>query len=157
MPQVILAMRTNRLERVSMNEKKILLGDQLGEFVFQHSWIGSCPVSWADRELSIRIRLIASQGDAPTAAQKKALRAFEQSKTDTLQKCKALLKPYCERVYGAECSGKAVEEYLTPVAGIFEKNGEYGFLFKCRFEDEINLAVKFSGIKAEVGTDDILL
>lgn len=140
-----------------MNENKMLVDDKLGEFVFRRAWIGSCPVTWADRELSMRIRLIASQGDVPTTAQKEALRAFVESKADTLQRCKVLLKPYCERVYGATCREKAVEAYLEPVAGVFEKNGEYGFLFKCQFEDEINLAVKFSGDKTEVGTDDILL
>ena len=140
-----------------MNENKMLVDDKLGEFVFRRAWIGSCPVTWKDRELAMRIRLIASQGDVPTAAQKDALRTFVESKVDTLQRCKVLLKPYCERVYGAECRGKPVETYLEPVAGVFEKNGEYGFLFKCQFEDEINLAVKFTGDKAEVGTDDILL
>lgn len=140
-----------------MNENKMLVDDKLDEFVFRRAWIGSCPVTWEDRKLAMRIRLIASQGDVPTAAQKEALRTFVESKADTLQRCKVLLKPYCERVYGAECRGKAVETYLEPVAGVFEKNGEYGFLFKCQFEDEINLAVKFTGDKAEVGTDDILL
>ena len=140
-----------------MNENKMLVDDKLGEFVFRRAWIGSCPVTWMDRELAMRIRLIVSQGDVPTAAQKEALRTFVESKVDTLQRCKVLLKPYCERVYGAECRGKPVETYLEPVAGVFEKNGEYGFLFKCQFEDEINLAVKFTGDKAEVGTDDILL
>ena len=114
-----------------MNENKMLVDDKLGEFVFRRAWIGSCPVTWEDRDLTMRIRLIASQGDVPTAAQKEALRRFVESKADTLQRCKVLLKPYCERVYG--------------------------FLFKCQFEDEINLAVKFTGDKAEVGTDDILL
>lgn len=140
-----------------MNENKMLVDDKLDEFVFRRAWIGSCPVTWADRELSMRIRLIASQGDVPTAAQKEALRVFVQSTSDMLEKCKVLLRPYCERVYGAQCRGKAVEAYLEPVAGVFEKNGEHGFLFKCQFEDEINLAVKFTGDKAEVGTDDILL
>jgi len=140
-----------------MNENKMLVDNKLGEFVFRRAWIGSCPVTWKDKELTMRIRLIASQGDVPPAAQKEALRTFVESKADTLQRCKVLLKSYCERVYGAECRGKAVETYLEPVAGVFEKNGEYGFLFKCQFEDEINLAVKFTGDKAEVGTDDILL
>ena len=140
-----------------MNENKMLVDDTLGEFVFRRAWIGSCPVTWADRELTIRIRLIASQGEVPTEAQRDALRTFVRSKSNTLQKCKVLLKSYCERVYRADCRGKIVEAYLEPVAGVFEKNGEYGFLFKCQFEDEINLAVKFTGDKAEVGTDDILL
>ena len=99
-----------------MNENKMLVDDKLDEFVFRRAWIGSCPVTWADRELSMRIRLIASQGDVPTAAQKEALRVFVQSTSDMLEKCKVLLKPYCERVYGAQCRGKAVEAYLEPVA-----------------------------------------
>lgn len=140
-----------------MNEKKMLMVKNLGEFVFRRAWIGSCPVMWADKELTIRIRLIASQGEAPTVLQKDTLRAFVQTKKDTLEKCKALLRSYCERVYGAECKGKVEEAYLEPVAAVFEKDGGYGLLFKCKFENEINLAVKFSGDKAEVGTDDILL
>ena len=140
-----------------MSENKMIVDDQLGEFIYRRAWIGACPVVWVDKELSLRIRLIASQGDAPSANQKQALRTFVQSKADVLQKCNVLLKPYCERVYGAECQSKAVESYLEPVAAVFEKTGEYGLLFKCQFEDEINLAVKFTGDKAEVGTDDILL
>ena len=140
-----------------MNENTMVVDDKLGEFIFRRAWIGFCPVTWADREVSMRIRLIASQGDVPTVAQREALRVFVQSTSDMLEKCKVLLRPYCERVYGAQCRGKTVETYLEPVAGVFEKNGEYGFLFKCQFEDEIDLAVKFAGDKAEVGTDDILL
>lgn len=139
-----------------MNDR-ILLDGRLGEFVFRRAWMGTCPVIWAGKELSVRVRLIASQGDVPTAAQKEALGAFVGSSSETLQRSKALLKPYCERAYGEVCRGKPMETYLEPVAAVFEKNGEYGLLFRCQFEDEINLAVKFTGDKAEVGTDDILL
>ena len=140
-----------------MSETKKQIDEILREFVYHRAWIGACQVSWGGKEFPMKLRLIAYQETPPTESQRKSLLTFIQTKAGILLNCKSLLQPYCERVYGEQCHDKAVEDYLVPVTGVFEEDGTFGFLFKCRFEDEINLAVKFVGDSAEVGTDDILL
>lgn len=129
----------------------------LGEFEFRHAWIGKCSVEWGGKKVLMKMRMISSESEIITKFQHDTAISFVRSPAGTLAKCRSALLSYCQRIYGAAFNGNAIEAQLTPCVALFERQKEYGILFKCTLEDEINLAVKFSDEGIEVGTDDILL
>lgn len=129
----------------------------LGVFEFRRAWVGKCSVEWGGRKVHIKMRMISSENEVITKFQRDAAVSFAKAPADTFTKCRSALLSYCQRIYGPAFDGNAIESQLTPCVILFERQKEYGILFKCVLEDEVNLAVKFSGEGIEVGTDDILL
>lgn len=140
-----------------MNETKKIVDDKLGELVFCRAWLGRCYVEWSGKIIPLKIRLVSDAGESLTRFQKKTAVTFLATSAAVLSTCKMELRTYCQKVYGDRFSNGVMEGILTPVVVLFEKVNTYGILFKCAFEDEVNLAVKFNGESVEVGTDDILL
>lgn len=129
----------------------------LGELIYKRAWIGANSVTWNSSVIPIKVKVKAANGQMPSDFQRQSFKRFTDP--TTLQICKEKLLDYCKKIYDARLDDNTsdFEEYITPKTVILAQNEYWGVLFKCKWESEILLAVKFNESTIDVGVDDILL
>lgn len=127
----------------------------LGELVYKRAWIGSTSAFWNGKNVPIKIKVKAANGQMPSDFQRLSYQKFTGA--SSLQQCKQKLLVYCKKVYDPTLDEATFEKNTTPVTVILAQNIFWGILFRCKWESELLLAVKFTETSVEAGVDDILL
>lgn len=127
----------------------------LGSLVYKRAWIGSTSVLWNGENVPIKIKAKAAIGQTPSDFQRLSYQKFINERL--LQLSKQKLFVYCKKVYDPTLDAVTFEKNITPVTVILAQSDFWGILFKCKWESEILLAVKFTETSVEAGVDDILL
>lgn len=127
-----------------------------GELTYKRAWIGVTTITWGGSNIQVKLKLSAATAEQlPSEFQKNS---YAKAKTaDVLQQCIKSLQGFCNKNYNVNLNDSDIIEKLIPKTLIFAQSDYWGILFKCPWEDEILLAVKFEGASIEAGVDDILL
>ncbi len=128
-----------------------------GEMTYNQAWIKTQYIMWEGKSVSVRIKAKAKPGENIIDVQRQKYDFFSKNMPSIMHECQMGLLRFCQRNYDQELTDKNIFTVVVPISIIFKRNGNWGILFKCKWEDEINLVAKFDDSGIEVGVDDIFL
>jgi hypothetical protein len=128
-----------------------------GEMTYRHAWIKTQHIMWGDKNVSVKIKAKAKPGENIIDVQRQKYDFFNKNMSSIIHECQGGLLKFCQKNYDQELTEKNIFFAVIPLSILFKRDGCWGILFKCKWEDEINLVVKFDDSGIEVGVDDILL
>ncbi len=128
-----------------------------GQLTYDHLWQGESSVVWNNNTVRVKIMVSSTEDQTPNEAQENNYTYLKENLEVVLANSVDKLLEFCKSTYDSHLKREELIVRVLPKEFLFRRNGKWGIIFSCPWENEMNLAVVFRGDAVIAGLDDLLI